>query len=284
MSELNLSLYDLDQQLTELWAMREQVEEQILTAQAEGDLPETIARLNEEACVLDEAMVLYFEALPRKVDSTADAWQILDRLCAEPKERKVDGNVVTIRCELDREIDRLRARRDAMRKRLESLKTRVQFVMEGMAWPEGKPRKLEGARHTIYLKANGGRPGVDVYDETLLPDELSTVSVTMRADYVDTFGLYPCDEVKIGPRTPSLSLIAEALGKPCPKCAGAKVVCSFCHGFDDYCGDVARCDYCNGTRRASEGHAEDCPECGGRGKQSVPGARMKPQSSHVEVK
>lgn len=270
MSELNLSLYDLDQQLTELWAMREQVEDQILTAQAEGDLPETIARLNDEAVVLEEAMVLYFEALPRKVDSTADAWQILDRLCAEPKERKVDGNIVTIRCELDREIDRLKDRRDAMRKRLESLKTRVQFVMEGMAWPEGKPRKLEGARHTIYLKANGGRPGVEITDEALVPDELCTVSVTMPADiwrrvsislaaFTDSEDVFT-RMISSVRSAPSLTLIAEALGKPCAKCRGTG-------NWHEIGADNAL-----------------CADCGGSGKQSVPGARLKPVGQHVEVR
>lgn len=296
---LELSLYDLDKQLTELWAMREEVEDRI-TAIGEdwGGCPDIEAMgilqsAQEEARVLDEAMVLYFAALPKKVDSTADAWRALERLCGEPKERKGEK----IYCELDLEISRLKERRDGMRKRLESLKTRVQFVMEGMAWPTGKPRKLEGARHSIYLKTNGGRPGVEITDETLVPDELTVKTLTLTPRLWQEIINAVCDSpqakrvwplvlegVKESTRVPSLSLIAEALAKPCLMCGSHGVVCSHCHGFDDYCGDVAPCEYCRGSRMASTERSEPCPDCGGSGHASVPGARLKPVGSHVECK
>ena len=65
------------------------------------------------------------------------------------------------------------------------------------------------------------------------------------------------------PRVPSLSLISARLSEACPKCAGA----------------------CSHSDTGTQVHMQVmCPECGGSGKQSVPGARMKPVGQHVEVK
>ena len=126
---------------------------------------------------------------------------------------------------------------------------------------------------------------VEVYDESLIPDELAFVSVRMSVTEWHRVKLAVYNLVaECGPRVPAVSLISARLSEACPKCHGAKIVCSFCHGFDDYCADVMTCEYCNGTRRASEGNAEDCPECGGSGKASVPGARLKEPGSHVERK
>ena len=65
---------------------------------------------------------------------------------------------------------------------LERLKDYCQRCMELIEWKPGKPRKLEGHSGAIYLKGNGGRPGVEVYDESLVPDDLCTVTVTMPMD------------------------------------------------------------------------------------------------------
>lgn len=48
----------------------------------------------------------------------------------------------------------------------------------------------------------------------------------------------------------------------CATCNGLGVVCSHCHGFDDYCADVAICEYCKGDRcPPNAGMSEHCPNC-----------------------
>ena len=55
--------------------------------------------------------------------------------------------------------------------------------METIPFPAGKPKKLEGRTGALYLKANGGKQAVEVTDESLVPDELCTVTVTMTLTY-----------------------------------------------------------------------------------------------------
>ena len=145
---LELSLYKLDSDLTELWAMREEAEEELAIC---GSAGQDVTPIRAELAAIEEAMKLYFAALPKKVDSTGDAWQMLDRLAGEPKERKnpETGRTEKVYCELDLEIARLKERRDRLRKRIESLKAYLLFVMQGMEWTANKPRKLEGVRHIV---------------------------------------------------------------------------------------------------------------------------------------
>jgi hypothetical protein len=156
---------------------------------------------------------------------------------------------------------------------LERLKDYCQRCMELIDWKPGKPRKLEGRSGYLLLKANGGRPAVEVTDEGLVPDELCTVTVMMRPshwkDIKPMINQGPLASMTIGPRVPSLSLIAEALSQPCVECAGAgEKCCNPDHTRPTDC--TERCRTCN--------------YCGGSGKNSVPGARLKPQGAHVEVK
>lgn len=103
---------------------------------------------------------------------------------------------------------------------------------------------------------SGDKQAVEITDESLVPDEMVFVTVQIRADCLGVLDL--CHEerdgkVKIGPRVPSLSLITEALGKPCERCKGANRIC-----FEE----------------TQLGEWWDiCPECGGSGHQSVPGCR-----------
>lgn len=112
---------------------------------------------------------------------------------------------------------------------------------------------------------------VEVYDETLVPDELCTVTVTMPADIwkrmsISLAAFTDIDEdvftrmIASVRSAPSLSLISDRLSEACPKCNRSGAVADH------------------------EGSALDCPECGGSGKASVPGARLKPVGQHVEVK
>ena len=109
--------------------------------------------------------------------------------------------------------------------------------------------------------------GFTITDEAAIPDEFCTVTVTMPAHtWLQTWILMCADvgithvAAQIGPRAPSLSLIGEALQKPCGKCNGDK----------------------DWTGTGDDGIV--CPECGGSGHQSVPGARLAERAFHVECK
>lgn len=106
---------------------------------------------------------------------------------------------------------------------------------------------------------------VIIDDPELIPDELCTVTVTMTAaDWPLVrmcFSEIECKgDFKVGPRVPALSLIAQRLTEKCPKCEGGEAI-------------YTRAKW-----------IEDCPWCGGTGKQSVPGARFKEAGSHVECR
>ena len=268
---LDLSLYQLESQLSELIEMREQSCESLKLAESEGDLPQTIERLNDEVTAIDNAIREYITAEIRKVDGIRAFWRHCELMASAAKE---EAEVQT-------------ARSKAWKDRLDRLKDMVKLVMETIPFPENKPKKLEGRTGALYLKANGGKQAVEIHDESLVPDELCTVTVTMPQLLWNAAAIFFDEDLvgtKVGPRVPSLSLIAERLAAVCPKCRGEKVVCSFCHGFDDYCADVQTCEVCIGTRKATELYSEPCPECGGSGRQSVPGARFAERGNHVEVK
>ena len=245
---LELSLYALESQLSELIEMREQTCESLKLAESEGDLPQTIERLNDEVTAIDNAIREYITAEIRKVDGIRAFWRHCDLMAAAAKE----------------EAEIQAARSKAWRSRLDRLKQTVQLVMETLPFPAGKPRKLEGRTGALLLKGNGGRPAVEISDESLIPDELQVVTVQMpwsvwkltvsRCEGEVLSALTSCGLKES--RATSLSLIAEQLSRNCEHCDGAPAV---------------------GTK-------DECQWCGGTGKQSVPGARFAPAGSHVECK
>jgi hypothetical protein len=110
---------------------------------------------------------------------------------------------------------------------------------------------------------------VEVFDESLVPDEFCTVTVTMTAkEWYRAQGLSSGKPLiaTVGPRTPSLSLIGEALTKPCGNCRGT--------------GEVI----VPPAEVAAITLTIQCPECGGTGRQSVPGARLVERGQHVEIR
>lgn len=265
---LDLSLFQIEADLRDLYAMREEC---IAVIGPPRDEVYPVSRdLPSELQLINEAITDYLRAEIKKVDGTADFILMLDRLCHEQRERK--GS--TERCELDREIDRLKARRDQLRGVLAHIKDAVKFVMEGMSWREGKPKKLEGVRHSLTLRGNGGAQPVVVTDESLVPDELCSVTVTMTADLWRSVSehAYQCEYFAIEfagrlqtlpKRTPRLSAIAEALNAPCPSCQGSGTVDP------------------QGLHCAAR---ETCSECQGTGKQSVAGCHLGPRGESVVVK
>lgn len=105
---------------------------------------------------------------------------------------------------------------------------------------------------------------VEITDESLLPDSLCTVTVTMLADVWRTAEfdklsgryalMWPKDApVTASTRIPSLSLIAEALGSPCVNCGGSGFVHDVIGKYKAAC----------------------CTVCAGSGHALVPGARLK---------
>lgn len=151
--------------------------------------------------------------------------------------------------------------------RIEHLKHFVRFVMEGMEWDEGKVRKLEGKTGSLILKLDGGKPAVEITNESLLPAALKTITIKVNAAVWDAFQT-ECQECS---RSMAVALsrlmasenfyglieinkarIAAALEKACPGCGGNEIV--------------------------------PCQLCGGSGKAVVPGARFAERGSSVIVK
>ena len=76
-------------------------------------------------------------------------------------------------------------------------------------------------------------------------------------------------DIKVGPRVPSLSLISARLSEACVECEGAgEKCCNPDHSRPTDCGEACRV----------------CRYCGGSGKASVPGCRLKGVGSHVECR
>lgn len=252
---LELSLYTLESQLSELIEMREATSDSLREARSKDLDPEhakDAERLEEELAVIDDQIREYITAEIRKVDGIRAFWRHCELMAQAAKE----------------EAETQAARSKAWRNRLDRLKQTVQLVMETIPFPAGKPRKLEGRTGALLLKGNGGRPAVEVYDESLIPNECKTVTITMTVprwyEVLDEIDMVGVTGVTIGPSLPSLSLIAEQLAKPCTLCCGSKTI----------------------TRPAELRGDEtvDCPDCGGSGKASVSGARLKPVGVHVECK
>jgi hypothetical protein len=257
----DLSLYQIESDLANLIEMREQTLDALRVAESEGDLPGTIERLDEETAAIDNTIREYVTAEIRKVDNIRAFWRHCELMRDAAKE------------EAKIQSDRSRA----WGARLDRLKETCRAVMETIPFPDKKPKKLEGRTGALYLKANGGKQAVEVTDEALVPDELCTVTVTMRGDRwraleetareIAGMSNIRWESLEIrSVSSPSLSLIGEALQKPCGKCAGARTV-----------------EATNAQGQRILGR-EDCPECGGSGRQSVPGARLAERSSHVECK
>lgn len=257
---LDLTLFQIEDGLRDLYAMRQELWEETAATLTRAD------EIDAELKTIDQAIRDYIGAEIKKTDGVADFILMLDRLCHEQRERKASVE----RCQIDQEIDRLKARRDSLRGVLAHVKDAVKFVMEGMSWREGKPKKLEGVRHSITLRGNGGAQPVEITDESLVPDEYCRMTVTMTANQwrnllaaanIPSAGKWLAPELWTpsarATREVSRSAIAEALAKPCEMCCGPGV-----------------------EPRPSEA----CGECGGSYKRGVPGARLAPRGESLVIK
>lgn len=241
-----LSLYALDAELANLLAYRqERIEDR--------ESPAT----PEEIADCDGAIQQYMEQLPRKVDGVA----AMLRYFAEQVEFA------------DREIKRLRQRKDQAEADSARLKACVAAVLEKQPIPARGSRKLTGAHSTLMLKTNGGLQALVVAQPDMVPDELCNFAFTLESErwaevralfqiagWRDTLAVIE----KAMVRTPSTALIREALLQPCGACDG--------RGFDLVMdGNL-------------NGEAEDCTACGGTGCNAVPGCHLEPRGVHVEIK
>ena len=188
---MELSLYQLESQLSELIEMREQA-----VADRETAVGAEPAEKTHEVAAIDNAIREYLTAEIRKVDSIRAFWRHCELMASAAKE----------------EAEVQAARSKAWKNRLDRLKDMVKVVMETIPFPEGKPKKLEGRTGALYLKANGGKQAVEIHDESLVPDELCMVTVTVtRAEWQLRAAAFR--DPKIVSCAPSLSLIAERLAK-----------------------------------------------------------------------
>jgi Gp157 protein len=121
-------------------------------------------------------------------------------------------------------------------------------------------KKLEGAHGTIRLRGNGGLEPLEIYDASLIPDELCDKTVTLPLSIwrqalseLSNGTLRQVAAVAVESKIePSAVRIREALAKPCQECLGHPMA--------------------------------DCDACSKTGKAIVPGARLATRGEHVEVR
>ncbi len=193
------------------------------------------------------------EALVKKTDDLAS---VLRRM-------KADSTF------LKSEETRLHARRKAVDEALDRLKGYTQSTMERHAW-----KHLKTAKNTITIRGNGGVQPLVISQPDLVPPELCVYR--LEVDHATLGGILEAveecrDKVtaftleKHITRVPSNSLIREALIQPCAACDGTgRVVCS--SPVSDMSITVL------------------CSDCGGTGKNAVPGAHLQDRGCRVEVR
>lgn len=169
------------------------------------------------------------------------------------------------------------ARAHSWKQRLDYLKGCCLDAMNVM----GK-KKLEGRTGYIQAKGNGGVQSLTVYDDRLLPSNCRVAVIRVNLAEWESFA----EECNTMSKSMQVALsrlmtsagwqshieadqkpIRVAMEKPCEACAGV--------------GDVTGPYIVEGVEILATGK---CGVCGGTGKQSVPGARLDPRGSHIEVK
>jgi len=145
------------------------------------------------------------------------------------------------------------------------LKAYCYEILERQPEPKKGARKLVGSDGSqIMLKGNGGIEPlhVDGWDPDSrqwvghndLPLEYKTVTLRVPAAIVGRVA--GMDGVTVVSTEPDQARIREALASPCPACYGLP----------------------------AHSPIDECQACGGSGRQGVPGARLHPRGSHIEVR
>lgn len=212
-----LSLYRLDQELTDLLELREQILEDSLPGDA-------------DLTGVDAEIQAYMEQLPSKVDGVA---HVLRHFTEQADFA-------------DREIKRLKARKAQIEENAQRLKDYAAAVIEKQPAPAKGCRKLVGQHSTLMLKGNGGVQPLVIAQPELVPEEYRLVIATFRADeYERLWPFMTIPGVMAVPIAkdvkPDNARIREVLMQPCERCDG---------GTDVLIDDVATgCIACGGTGR-----------------------------------
>jgi Siphovirus Gp157 len=198
---LDLTLYQIENDLLDLIQMREQTLEEADGVRAlVGSQSQEYADALYDVKVLDGQIAEYVKAEIRKADNIGALWR----------------HFTMMRDAAKAEAKRLDQLAKGWESRLDRLKAVCQAAMETFEWRAGKPRVIEGRTTKLYLKANGGRPAVEISNSELIPDEFQRITAEMSGDVweeiVKYFGPVWVKE-KMGrvTKAPALSLIGEAL-------------------------------------------------------------------------
>lgn len=253
---LDLTLWKIEDDLQALIEKREE----LLAVSQSSDCD--VAALE----MVENQIRLYVAAEVRKVDGIRGYWRMCEELAGAAR----------------REAATLTERARAWEGRHEHLKSLLVSVLSEFEWKAGKPKKLEGNTGSISLKGNGGLMPLNVYDESLLPDELRTVTVEMSVkEWGWLVGLAAEDCADCEPFTarvvsnfPNNGAIRAALDERCRACGG--------------CGKLPGLNCSKGPQHLEQCAGDcglmRCDDCGGFGKAGVPGARLEPRAQHVECK
>lgn len=180
----------------------------------------------------------------------------------EKEVRKVDNIRSYLRhCDVmataAKEESRLQAdRAKAWTGRMDRLKASVLGIMQMIG-----EKKLEGRTGTLSVRGNGGQQALTITDESLVPDEFCDMTLIVPAS------IWKRDRTLAsiaGTRSVKNDLVRKALSEPCPVCKGEKAI-------------FPPVDWKDQTQIK-------CPGCSGEGTRRVPGARLEPRGSHLEVK
>lgn len=269
------SLWNIETRLADLMQARESALDRIIeeeSVQVPADT-QPAKDMVLEACrydlaKIDEALAEYAQAEVRKVDGIRSMWRYLR-----------DGHAIA---SAEAEVQHQRAK--SFERRLNALKSAVLIAMEMMPWRPDQPKKLEGETGSLMLRGNGGKRPVMISDESLVPDEFKTVTMTITAKayeriwpYLTSFNAVPSAKTVAVSRT----LIAQALEQKCPACGG--------DGRWKPGMLTAKCGQCG---RECEGpdcwhcrqHPDTCTVCGGSGLSGVPGCALGERGSTVVCK
>ena len=193
MTDLSLSLYQIDQGLADLLEYRE---ERMADTAAPPDA--------EELAAVDGEIAKYMQALPAKVAGVA---AMLRRWRSTRETAKA-------------EVDRLRGIIGLLEGREARLKALVQDVLEMQPAPKKGCKKLTGVDGSVLmLKGNGGLEPLTITDPAMVPDEYCRWTLRMTDEewrqtlcYLEIHGWKPENHPDIEiVREPSTTLIREAL-------------------------------------------------------------------------
>jgi Siphovirus Gp157 len=203
--------------------------------------PSLMSLIDTAELVTEEQELAFMEELSATLQSTVAKRDRVGAFIKHCEARKE---------ECAEEIERLQARKKGFANAAERVRDYVLWIIEGLGPDEkGKSRKLEGDKFTFSTRK--AKDKLDIYDETLVPNQYKSVSIELRADvYFRYAGVL---RELLGIETASNYSVDEALLRK------------------DLEAPSVECDYC-----IADIDKEACPKCGGSGivPPSIPGARL----------